>query len=126
MPDNSTKPISDDCNLLRRINPVHVVADANTGRRRLSSGAFRDRQMSVDAECLLTAGGLDWTQTTKGYASYFLVRFSAGFARQQQQTVNHKPLADNPYHTEVIGRKSDPICNAFRGTATWVVAPSGI
>jgi hypothetical protein len=126
MPDSPTKPISDDCNLLRRINPVHIVADANTGRKRLSSGAFRDRQMSVDAECLLTADGLDWTYTTKGYANYFLVRFTTGFARQQQQIVDHKPLAADPYHAEVIGRKSDPICNAFRESVTWIAAPGGI
>lgn len=119
-------PIPDDCNLLRRINPVHIVADANTGRRRLSSGAFRDRQMSVDAECLLSDDGLDWTFTTRGFSNCFLVRFTAGFARQQQQSVDHKPLPDNPYHTEITGRKSDPICNAFRGAVTWVVAPAGI
>jgi hypothetical protein len=76
MQGNQVLPIPDDCNLLRRINPVHIVADANTGRRRLSSGAFRDRQMSVDAECLLVADSLDWTFTTKGHGNYFLVRFT--------------------------------------------------
>jgi hypothetical protein len=119
-------PIPDDCNLLRRINPVHIVPDANTGRRRLSSGAFRDRQMSVDAECLLAADGLDWRFTMNGHGNCFLVRFTAGFARQQQQLVEHKPLVDNPYHTEITGRKSAPICNAFRDVVTWVVAPTGI
>jgi hypothetical protein len=120
------RTISDNCELLRRINPIHIVPDSNTGRRRLSSGAFRDKNMSVDAECLLAESGLDWRSSTRGYGNQYLVRFSAGFARRQQQAVEHKPNDGNAFHTEVIGRKPQLICNAFRLEVHWVVAPPGI
>ena len=120
------QPIPDSCDLLRRVSPIHIVPDANTGRRRLSSGAFRDKGMSVDAECLLAESGLDWRYSTRGYGNHYLLRFSAGFARREQQTVEHKPNDGNPFHAEVIGRKSQPICNAFRVEARWVVAPPGV
>ena len=126
MPAETVRFIDDQCNLLRRINPVHIIPDKNTGKRRLSSGAFRDRQMSVDAECLLIERGLDWNHSLRAHLTHFLVSFTAGFARQQQQTVEHVPLEDNPVHAEVRGRKSEPICTAFRMACKWVVAPSGI
>lgn len=132
MPAEEPVEISDECELLRRINPIHIVPDGNTGRRRLSSGAFRDRAMSVDAECLIEAAGLDWSYALRGYVNFFLVRFSAAFARRQQQAVDHVPLdatpthPGNPFHAEVSGRKSEPICNSFRTNARWVVAPSDV
>jgi hypothetical protein len=130
MPAEPRQEIADDCGLLRRINPIHLILDRNTGQRRLSSGAFRAREMSVDAECLMPARGEDYRFSLRGYANFYLVRFFAGFARQQSQTVEHRPIENqaepaknNPFHTEVIGRKSDPICNAFRANAEWVVGP---
>jgi hypothetical protein len=125
MPDDKV-PIDDDCMLLRRVSPAHVVLDKNTGRRRLSSGAFRDPEMSVDAECILDANGLSWHFSLRYHANHYLVRFATGFARGQLQVVDHNPLDDNPAHTEVKGRKSQPICSAFRDAATWVRAPAGV
>lgn len=126
MPAERVQEIPDACGLLRRINPVHVVPDANTGKRRLSSGAFRDAEMSVDAECLMIAKGIGWNFSLREHANYYLVRFTAGFARQQQQRVEHKPNDNNPFHTEVLGRKSNPICNAFRAAAEWVIRADGV
>jgi hypothetical protein len=82
--------------------------------------------MSVDAECLLTAAGLTWHFSLAGHGSHFLVRFRAGFARQQMQTVEHRPMPDNDFHAEVVGRKSNPICTAFRDAAEWVKKPTDI
>lgn len=123
MPAEQPQQIPDACGLLRRISPIHIVPDANTGGRRLSSGAFRDPEMSVDAEGLMLARGVDWKFSLRGHANYYLVRFAAGFARQQEQKVEHKPIDGNPFHAEVLGRKSNPICNAFRAVAEWVVGP---
>jgi len=52
--------IADDAGLLRRIHPDQVIDDKNLGRVRPSSGAFRDRELSVDAEPILYKQGLDW------------------------------------------------------------------
>jgi hypothetical protein len=98
------KDIPDDCGLLRRITPNQIVPDKNLGKRRLSSGAFRDRQLSVDAECLLLNEGLDWTFSLRNYPQFFLVRILAADARQQAQVVEHCPLPDNDFHTEIVGQ----------------------
>lgn len=118
--------ISDDCGLLRRVTPNQIVHDDNLGHRRLSSGAFRDRQLSVDAECLLEAAGLDWQFSLRDHPEFFLVRFTAGFARRQRQQVAHRPIKGNDYHAEVSGSKSNPICNEFRTAAAWVKKPDDV
>jgi hypothetical protein len=82
--------------------------------------------MSVDAEALLNAAGLDWTYSLRKYPDFFLVRITAGFARQQAQTVVHTPQTDNEYHAEVVGQKSKPICSAFRDAAEWVKKPHDV
>jgi hypothetical protein len=122
------KKIPDECFLLRRITPNQVVPDKNlgNGRRRLSSGAFRDRNLSTDAECLLHEARHDWTFTLKQYPNFYLVRFSAGLARNHRQAVEHKPLENNEFHAEVIGSKSNPVCNALRDAAEWVKKPDDV
>jgi hypothetical protein len=122
MPDDRDL-IPDHSGLLRRIHPKFVTPDYNTGRKRLSSGAFRDSNMSVDVESMLTTDGRDWTFSLRNWPSHFLVRLQAGFTRAQQQSIEHKPQADNPYHAEVVGRKSGAICDAFRREARWVKKP---
>jgi hypothetical protein len=122
------KIISDECSLLRRVTPSQIVPDKNLGegKRRLSSGAFRERHLSVDAECLLREAGYDWTYTLRQHPGFFLVRFSAGFARSNGQKVEHKPVEGNDFHTEVVGSKSNPICNALREAAEWVKKPDDV
>jgi hypothetical protein len=120
------KDIPDECGLLRRVTPSQVVLDNNLGRRRLSSGAFRDRQLSVDAECLLLNAGLDWTFSLKNYRQFFLVRILAVDARQNAQVVEHRPVPDNDFHTEIIGRKTGTICNALRLVAEWIKKPDDV
>jgi hypothetical protein len=120
------KDIPDGCGLLRRVTPNQIVHDGNIGRRRLSSGAFRDRQMSVDAECLLAQAGLDRTFSLQSYPQLFLVRIRAGDARQLQQAVEHRPLEHNVFHAEVVGPKSGAICNVSRRIAEWVRKPDDV
>jgi hypothetical protein len=120
------KDIPGECGLLRRVTPSQIVPDANLGKRRLSSGAFRDRQLSADAECLLLNEGLDWTFSLKDYPQFFLVRILAAQARQHAQVVEHCPLPDNDFHTEIIGRKSSTICDALRLAAEWGKKPDDV
>jgi hypothetical protein len=118
--------IPDSCGLLRRVTPSQIVPDKNLGRRRLSSGAFRDRRLSVDAECLLAAAGLDWSFSLRQHPHFFLVRVTAGLARSRGQVVEHTPLADNPHHAEVVGAKSGSVCDALRDAAEWVRKPDDV
>jgi hypothetical protein len=112
--------IPDNCGLLRRVTPSQIVPDKNLGRRRLSSGAFRNLRLSVDAECLLVAAGLDYSFSLRQHPNFFLVRLNAGFARGLGQMVEHTPQVDNLYHAEIVGQKSGSVCDAFRDAAEWV------
>jgi hypothetical protein len=112
--------------LLRRVHPKHLVPAAEPGRRRLSSGAFRDPELSVDVEPMLQKDGHDWNYSLAGHAGHSLVRINAGFARQQNQSVEQTPEAANPYHAEIIGKKRDPVCRAFAAAAEWVSKPSDV
>ena len=75
---------------------------------------------------MLQKDGHDWSYSLAGRAGYSLVKINAGFARQQDQSVEHKPEATNPYHAEVIGKKRDPICRAFVAAAEWVSKPGDV
>jgi hypothetical protein len=114
MPDVDDGSINNEAGLLRRIHPEQVVPDKNTQRPRLSSAAFKDDELSVDAEPLLAQAGLDWHFSLRGYLGYSLVRFRAGAARQERLRVVHKPERCNPAHTEVIGKKTQGIANRLR------------
>jgi hypothetical protein len=120
------KYIPDACGLLRRVTPSQIVPDANLGRRRLSSGAFRDRQLSVDAECLLVIAGLDWSFSLRHHPQFFLIRLRAGHARQHGQSVDHRPQADNEFHAEVTGQKSDSVRKSLCAAAEWVTKPDDV
>src|SRR6266404_7754429 len=92
--------IDDDSSLLRRVHPSQIVRDM-AGQPRVSSGAFKDVDMSVDVEELLAGAGLDWHFSLKDHPHHSLVRLPASAARSNGQTVLHVPLADNPAHAEV-------------------------
>ena len=70
--------IADDAGLLRRIHPTWVVWDMNLGSWRVSSAAFKDPRMSVDAEPLLIHAGLDWAFSLRDFPDHSLVRLRAG------------------------------------------------
>jgi hypothetical protein len=118
--DEDDGSVPQDSGLLRRLHPEQIVADQNTGRSRPSSAAFRDPEMSVDAEPLLAANGLDWRFTLEGYAGYSLVRFRASAAREKGLAVIPRPLPQNPAHTLVKGRKTQSILSHLRDRSEWV------
>jgi hypothetical protein len=112
--------IDDSWSLLRRVHPSQVVRDDNAGGRRVSSGAFRDLEMSVDTEELWHAHGRDWHASLEGHEGYSLVRFIAAVPRSLGLSVIHAPLATNPAHTEVHGKKTGSICNRLVAASQWV------
>ena len=118
-PDVDDGSIADDADLLRRIHPIQIVDDKNLGERRPSSAAFKDPAMSVDAEPILHQHALNWTFSLRGHSGYSLARFRAGVAREKGLAVIHKPVSDNPAHTEVIGKKTGSIAKYLATVSTW-------
>lgn len=124
MPDDKDK-IPDPSGLLRRIDPVHIVADGKGGRC-LSTGAFRDPRVSVDVEPMLWQNGLDWRFSTKDHQGHYLVRLTAVLVRRHGQIVEHKPEITDPAHAEVVGPKSGSVVKAFRDAAEGGKKPDDI
>ena len=120
MSGDGEEPIAPDAGLLRRIHPDHVIPDNNTGRHRPSSAAFKDPNLSVDAEPLLHAAGLDWHFSLREHQTYSLVRFLAQTAFDQGLTVVRTDAPGNPAHAEVQGKKTQGKANALRDASQWV------
>ena len=126
MGDVDDGSIANDACLLRRIRPDQIVDDQNLGARRPSSAAFKDAELSVDAEPVLKVNALDWRFSLQDYPGYSLVNVEAGHARAKSLAVIPKPLKDdpvlkdNPAHTEVVGKKTQAIARHLAVNATWV------
>lgn len=120
MVDDVVVPIEDDAGLLRRIRPDQIVHDQNLGRKRPSSAAFKNPCLSVDCEPILTKSGLDWNFSLKGYPEHSLVRITARVPRSQNLTVEHKPITENPAHSEILGKKTQGIANNLVAASEWV------
>lgn len=110
--------IPDEALLLRRIHPSQIVPDEG-GQQRVSTAAFTDVELSVDAEPILLADGLDWRFSLRDHPGHSLVRFPASVARQAGQAVEHKPVPGNRAHTEVIGKKTGSVKTCLRKACEW-------
>jgi hypothetical protein len=122
MADIDDGSIPDDAGLLRRIPPQYVTHDKNRGRWRPISGAFKDKEMSVDAEPILRQHGLDLSFSLRNWRGFSLARFSAGAARARGLSVVHDPCPDdqpdNPAHTLVTGT-TEAIARDLAVTCEW-------
>ena len=118
--------IKDDACLLRRVRADQIVDDENAGTRRPSSAAFKDPEMSVDAEPILVNEGRGWRSCLEGYKGFSLVNIDAVHARAKGLAVIHKPIKDDPVlpdnsaHTEVVGKKTQSVAKYLAVNATWV------
>src|SRR6478752_1384431 len=105
MPIEDESSIPNDLKLYRRIRPdVHMVRDDNNNCCRVSSGAFRQPEMSVVLHDTLLELG-QGPQNVVSDDEPYLVSLTAAQAREAGQAVCRKPLADDPAHGEVIGSK---------------------
>ena len=124
----AVREIEDAMDLYRRVHPGQVVPDKNTGELRPSSAAFKDPSMSVDVADFLREDGFDHRWPLRNYAGWSLVRLTATHARSKQQNVIHTPISvdpktgapANPYHAEVIGKKTPGTANHLRDGSDWV------
>jgi hypothetical protein len=113
--------------LLRRIHPQQLVPDErNAGKRRVSSGAFRDEELSIVIESTLLKSGRQPIDLLQAYERYSLVAITAAKARSHDQSVARDPIPDEPAHGVVFGRKKK-CAGSLADSASWVVpsdAPS--
>lgn len=115
--------------LFRRIHLTQIVRDEDTGLARVSSGAFRDKELSINIESVLHGSGETPDACLRNHQAHKLVSFTAGRARELQQLICADPEPpDNLSHGLVCGSKSSRRINeGLRDSAEWVIpnqAPS--
>ena len=114
--------IRDDERLLRRVHIALLVRDDDTGLARVSSGVFKDRELSVHIESVLKEIGRSAESCLQNCNTLKLVSITAGNARQFNQAVCRKPIPNDPSHGLVYGSKNNPkIQNGLRAAAIWVI-----
>lgn len=113
--------------VIRRVSEEQIVQDTATGRRRISSKAFKASSgpkgsMSVDIEKLIIEAGVDpktWVTTPKWIGS---IRIGVSDIRNNNCKVGYDPILSNPYHGGVWGDlKKRPLQKALRSASTWYV-----
>jgi hypothetical protein len=120
-----------DNGVIRRISHQQLVTDAQTGRTRISSMAFKPSAglnggMSVDLQASIERAGLDarlYVTTPRWTGS---LRFDAGALRAEGFQVGYDPLPDNPHHGEVWGTFSKPKQRRLSQLAVWFVPIEGV
>lgn len=118
-----------DLKLYRRINPkVHLVPDENPGKCcRVSSGAFRDKNLSIYLHDTLAEAGLAPQQLLTATEPY-LVSVTAEQMRNCGQIVCREPDPEDEvhgdFHGEVVGSKgSSSKRNSLLRECVWEVRP---
>jgi hypothetical protein len=118
-------PIADETALFRRINPAapHLVRDDNHDCWRISTGVFRDPDLSVDVADTLERLGREPATVLDGYPGQFLVSFAASVPRVHGLEVARESTETNPAHGVVRGKKRKPAMKALALACAWVVRP---
>jgi hypothetical protein len=115
--------IANEDRLFRRVHLCQIVKDDDTGRARISTAAFKDRELSVNIESVLIGNGLTADACLLDPNKHRLVCFTAGQARHFQQIVCRDPEPpDNLSHGLVCGAKnSRRVSEGLRDSAEWVL-----
>jgi hypothetical protein len=93
--------------LFRRVHLTFLVPDEDTGLARVSSGAFKDPEMSVNIASALFSIGSSVEMCIAGYPNQRLVALTAGDARSFGQSICRDPLPDDLSHGVVYGQRTD-------------------
>lgn len=115
--------ITDEERLFRRIHLSQIVKDEDTGHARVSTGAFKDKELSINIESVLLGNGETTEACLRNHKGHKLVSFTAAKARQLQQIVCRDPESpDNLSHGLVCGSKnSRSVCEGLRDSAEWII-----
>lgn len=116
--------IADQDELWRRIHPSQVVPDGNSGRLRISSGAFFD---SSDGTPMSVCLGREDTpdRVLAAHRGDLLAALLAREVRDLAQGVHRAPTVEDPSHAFVFGKKTDGVRRKLAAaSARWVVGPA--
>ena len=111
--------------LLRRIPKTWVRLDSN-GNLRITSAAFKDRELSILIASVMSASGRQPRDAISGYLGYGLVSITAADARSLNQLVARDPTPDEAAHEVVVGPKHTNkrrVARKLRDLAQWIVKP---
>jgi hypothetical protein len=117
--DNESIP--DEERLFRRIHIAQLVRDDDSDVVRVSSAAFRDKDLSVHIESDLENCGRAPESCLQNHRSHKLMAISAGDARRLSQLLCRDPLPDDFSHGLVYGSKNRPIQIGLCASAIWVI-----
>ena len=117
--DNAS--IGNDEILLRRVPLLQLVLDEDTGLARISSGAFKHREMSINLESTMRDAGQAADTCLMGYPNQILSSVKAGEARRCNQAICRDPLPGDLSHGLVYGNKNGRIPERLRAFAVWVI-----
>jgi hypothetical protein len=114
------KSIKDDEALYRRILNGWIVTEQLSGRKRLSSAAFKDssREISVDRSTLTTVED-SWARAQGDIRLVGIASVTAGEARSLGQAVVHDPLSENIAHALICGHQPGSFSKQLAAMAKW-------
>src|SRR6266852_2979158 len=128
MPYTDDLGIANEDDLWRRIHPSWVFFDANEGRVRPTSQAFKDSSDGTPMSALLAkedtphrALAASWGE--KGFS---LAAITAGLARQRGLGVVRDPQPEDPPHLLVFGDKTKFVREGLALAARWVGDPPSV
>jgi len=108
--------------LFRRVHILQLVRDDVTGLARVSSGVFRDKDLSVNIESVLLDIGGSAESCLHDSKVHKLISITAKDARKFNQAVCHDPLPDDLSHGLVYGSKNARnVHDGLRVEAAWVL-----
>lgn len=107
--------------LFRRVHITQLVRDGDTGLARVSTGAFDDKELSINIESVLAGGGETPDTCLRDYHVHKLVSITAENARRFNQVVCKDPQPDNPSHGLIYGAKSRGVLRGLCAAAIWVI-----
>lgn len=118
--DNTS--IRDEEKLFRRIHLAQLVRDDDTDSVRVSTAAFRDEDLSVNIESVLTESGCTPEACLRNHHCHRLVSLAAGDTRRLNQSLCHDPLPDDLSHGLIYGlKKNRQIQIGLSAAAIWVI-----
>lgn len=106
------------CLLSRRFRPqVHLVSDG-CGGERISSGLFKDPELSIQIEECLSARNRGPVDVIVDFPEHDVTAITASVAREQQQAICRDPLPGDECHGLVLGKKTGAISRRLAESAT--------
>jgi hypothetical protein len=115
--------IAGEDRLLRRIPQSWIDWD-DSGMAAISSAAFKDEELSVNIESVMTRDARPPEDALRQYPGYGLAAVTASHARSLNQGVASDPLPEEPAHGVIFGQKKrGGVGGKLRDGAKWVVIP---